>query len=85
MFELLKVSPEKISDKFIASVYERVTSINREMGRKLSFEEVRAAMSEGFASALDVKLVEGELTHRELELANELRSKLGSEEWLRRR
>jgi len=85
MFELLKVSPEKISDKFIASVYERVTSINREMGRKPSFEEVRAAMSEGFASALDVKLVEGELTRQELELANELRSKLGSGEWLRRR
>lgn len=85
MFELLKVSPEKISDKFIASVYERVTSIARELGRKPSFEEVRLAMSEGFTNALGAELIEGELTRRELELANELRPKFESGEWLRKR
>jgi lipoate-protein ligase A len=85
MFELLKVSPEKISDKFIASVFERVTTAERELGRRPSFDEVRSAMSEGFKRAFDVELVEGELTAGELELANELKPKYASEEWLRKR
>jgi lipoate-protein ligase A len=85
MFELLKVSPEKISDKFIASVFERVTTAERELGRRPSFDEVRGSMSEGFKRAFDVELVEGELTAGELELANELKPKYASEEWLRKR
>jgi len=85
MFELLKVSPEKISDKFIASVFERVTTVERELGRKPSFEEVREAMSRGFEKSLDVKLSECELTSDELELAAELKPKYTSDEWLRKR
>ncbi len=85
MFELLKVSPEKISDKFIASVFERVTTIERELGRKPSFEEVREAMSEGFRKSLDVELVENKLTNKEVKLAQNLRPKYASEEWLRKR
>lgn len=85
MFELLKVSPEKISDKFIASVYERVTTIERELGQKPTFEEVRDAMSSGFAETFDVELVEGELSREELELTAQLRPKYASEEWLRKR
>jgi len=85
MFELLKVSPEKISDKFIASVFERVTTAERELGRRPSFDEVRSAMGEGFETAFGVELVEGELAADELELANELKPKYSSEEWLRKR
>jgi len=85
MFELLKVSPEKISDKFISSVYERVTTIVLELGRKPGFDEVRVAMRDGFADALGVKLVEGELTQEELKLADMLKPKYSSEEWLKKR
>jgi lipoate-protein ligase A len=85
MFELLKVSPEKISDKFIASVFERVTTIERELGRRPSFEEVRQAMVRGFEEALGVRLVESGLTEEEERLAAELRPKYASEEWLRKR
>lgn len=85
MFELLRVSPEKISDKFIASVYERVTTVERELGRKPSFEEVREAMSKGFEESLDVKLAEAKLTDDEIKLAQELRPKYASQEWLRKR
>lgn len=85
MFELLKVSPEKISDKFIASVYERVTTIERELGQKPTFEEVRDAMSSGFAETFDIELAEGELSREELELTAQLRPKYASEEWLRKR
>jgi len=85
MFELLKVSPEKISDKFIASVYERVTTVERELGRKPTFDEVRAAMVDGFADALDADFVEGELAQEELGLAEQIKLKYASKEWLRER
>jgi lipoate-protein ligase A len=85
MFELLKVSPEKISDKFIASVFERVTTVERELGRRPSFDEVREAMIKGFEKSFSVRLSDGELTAGELELANELKPKYSSEEWLRKR
>ena len=85
MFELLRVSPEKISDKFIASVFERVTTIERELGRRPDFDEVRNAMIAGFEEALGIRLVEGDLTEQELQLAKELRSKYASGEWLRKR
>jgi len=85
MFELLRVSREKISDKFIASVYERVTTIEREIGRKPTFEEVREAMLTGFEDSLGIGLHEGELTGEELELAAKLRPKYVSDEWLRKR
>ncbi|HID60241.1 MAG TPA: lipoate--protein ligase family protein [Hadesarchaea archaeon] len=85
MFELLKVSPEKISDKFIASVFERVTTVERELGSMPSFEEVYEAMSCGFEESLGVGFFEGELTSEELELAEKLRPRYASEEWLRKR
>ncbi len=85
MFELLRVSPEKISDKFIASVFERVTTVERETGRRPSFDEVRNAMIEGFEKSLGIGFVSGELTAQELELAAGLKPKYASTEWLRRR
>ncbi|MDI6819451.1 MAG: lipoate--protein ligase family protein [Candidatus Hodarchaeaceae archaeon] len=85
MFELLKVSPEKISDKFIAPVFERVTTVERELGRRPAFEEVRDEMSGGLADAFGVELVEAALSREELELAADLRSKYTSREWLMKR
>lgn len=85
MFELLEVSPEKISDKFISSVHQRVTSIRLELGRKPGFDEVRDAMAAGFEEEFEVELLEGELSREELELARDLREKYGSRDWLEER
>jgi len=85
MFELLKVSPEKLSDKFISSVFERVTTVERELGQRPSFEHVRDSMKEGFEKALGIELVEEGMTDDELELAAELKPKYASNEWLRKR
>lgn len=85
MFRVLKVSGEKISDKAIKAVEERVTNILRETGRELSVEEVVSALARGFEKALGVELVEGQLSPYELELARQLESKYRSEEWLRMR
>ena len=79
MFELLRVSREKISDKPIASVLERVTTVTRELGRKPKFDEVKVAMSSGFEKAFGVKLVESDLTGEELKLAEQLRPKYASQ------
>ena len=85
MFELLRVSPEKISDKFIASVYERVTTVERELGRKPGFQEVREAMAGAFEEALGVELYDGELSNAEFSLAQSLRPNYASKDWVNKR
>ena len=72
MFTLLKVPNEKIRDKLIASVEERVTSIKREMGA-VDRERVTQAMIDGFAEALDIRFVPGDLSDHEHALAQTLR------------
>ncbi|MBT7915396.1 lipoate--protein ligase family protein, partial [Candidatus Bathyarchaeota archaeon] len=85
MFSVLKISDTKISDKLIKQANERVTTIRQVLDRKVSFEEVRAAMEKGFAKALGVELVKGELSPHEEELVGEFREKYASREWRFRR
>jgi lipoate---protein ligase len=81
MFTLLKVPNEKIRDKLIAGVEERVTSIKREMG-EVDRDRVTQAMIDGFAEALDIEVVPGELTESELTLAEQLREeRYASDDW----
>ncbi len=72
MFTLLKVPNEKIRDKLIAGVEERVTSIKREMG-EVDRDRVTEAMIAGFVETLGIALEPGELTDEEMSLAEELR------------
>jgi len=85
MFRVLRVSKEKISDKPIKAAEERVTTVFKELGRELSLGEVAEALVKGFERALRVRLVEGELTKRELGLVEELREKYRSKAWLEQR
>lgn len=82
MFTVLKVSEEKIRDKLIKAVKERVTSLRRELGREVSFLEVRDALIEGFERGLNIELNPGELSNYELKLMEELRKRYKSREWL---
>ncbi|MCX8204777.1 MAG: lipoate--protein ligase family protein [Candidatus Nezhaarchaeota archaeon] len=82
MFKVLKVSKEKVSDKAIKAVEERVTNVFKELGREIELNEVIEALVKGFEKSLGVKLVEGELTPLELSLAEELKEKYASREWL---
>ncbi|MGC9357702.1 MAG: lipoate--protein ligase family protein [Anaerolineae bacterium] len=72
MFSLLKVPSEKIRDKLIQGVEERVTSIQRELG-EVDTDTVTQAMIAGFETVLDVRLVEGTLSATELNQAAQLR------------
>ena len=68
MFSLLKVPNEKIKDKLIADVKERVTSIKHVLGKEVLFEEIAHAMKIGFEQEFNVELVKGALTEEEKEL-----------------
>jgi len=82
MFTVLKVSEEKLRDKLIKAVEERVTSLRRELGRPVSFMEVRDALVEGFEEGLKIELESGEPSEHELKLMEELRERYRSREWL---
>ncbi|MCW4026465.1 MAG: lipoate--protein ligase family protein [Candidatus Bathyarchaeota archaeon] len=81
MFSLLKVPSEKIRDKLIKSVKERVTSVNSYLGREVSFEELKEAIIDGFEKSLNIRLVQGKAVEYEEELAAQLRVKYASREW----
>jgi lipoate-protein ligase A len=73
MFRLLKVPQEKISDKLVKSVEDRVTTIRRELGY-VDANEVEQALIQGFTTALDVTFVPGQLSNEERRLANQLKT-----------
>jgi lipoate-protein ligase A len=82
MFQVLRIAEEKLRDKMIASARERVTTIERELGRAVGFEEASEALRAGFEEALGIELKEGALGDEERALAMELRGKYSSREWI---
>jgi len=76
---VLKVSQKKLQDKGVRSIWERVTTLERE-GIKLSREEVYNILRDKFLEKFPLE--EGKLTDYELELAEELlEERYGKEEW----
>lgn len=80
MFSLLKVGKEKITDKDIQTVEERVTSVERE-GGIMDEEEARKALLRGFEEGMKLTFDEGELTEEERKNAEMLREKYASRAW----
>ena len=81
MFKALKVSGEKVSDKMIKSVEERVTSLSRELKREVSFGEAFEALRRGFEEALGVEFARAKLGDEELKLAAKLRDEKYKTRW----
>ncbi len=82
MFTILKVPQEKISDKMIADVKERVTSIRNILARDVQINELQEALKHGFSHALNIELSPGNLTTEEKETATMLaQEKYSSDEW----
>jgi len=67
MFSCLRVPDEKIKDKLIADVKQRVTSIKHILGEEVTFAKVAQAMKVGFEEEFNIELEEGSLTKQELE------------------
>jgi len=66
MFSVLNVPNEKIKDKLISNVKERVTSIKHILGKDISFNIIEDSMKQGFEEEFNILLEEGELTNEEL-------------------
>ncbi len=68
MFSVLKVDNEKMKDKLIKNVYERVTSIEKELG-KFDILKLKKSIVEGYKSSFsEFEFVEGALDPDEVEL-----------------
>jgi len=86
MFSLLKVPNEKIKDKLIADVKQRVTSIKHILGKDVIFEEVAKAMKKGFEEEFHIELIEGKLSKEELALAKKFEKEcFSAKDWNHRR
>lgn len=86
MFQLLKVSDEKIRDKMISSAEKRVTTLNKELSKKPSHEKVAEALEKGFKKSIGIKLAKGKITDEEMTLAEKLsKEKYANKDWTFRR
>jgi lipoate-protein ligase A len=85
MFQILKVPEEKMKDKMIKNVKERVTSL-RSLGIDTEFSDLKNILVDGFRDALDATLYEEKLPEEVYEYARKLEvEKYGSEQWNFRR
>jgi lipoate---protein ligase len=83
MLHVLKTPFEKITDKAIATVADRVTTIRRETGSPVAPDDIRASIAAGYRRAFGVALVPGDLLPDELEAIDALEnSKYLTPEWV---
>ena len=86
MFSLLKVPDEKIRDKLISDVKDRVTSIKHVLDKDIKFDIAAKAMKKGFEEEFDIILTKGEITNMETELTEKFeRECFGNQEWNHKR
>jgi len=82
MFTFLRVPWARTCMEVIGVAERKITSIKKELGRHVSVEEVKEALVKGFQKALNMKLVKGELTLYEKELAKKLcKEKYATGDW----
>ena len=82
MFTFLRVPWAKTCIEVINVAKNKITSIKKELGKTVSVEEVNNALSGGFKKALNIQLLEGELTPNENEIAKKLyKEKYTTDEW----
>jgi lipoate-protein ligase A len=82
MFTFLRVPWAKTCMEIVCIAKDKITSIKKELGRNISVKEVSQALVEGFQKALNIELVNGELTSYERELAEKLCNwKYATREW----
>ncbi len=82
MLRALRIPTEKLADKEIDSVRERVTCLAWELGSVPSTAEVKAALAEGVAEELGIRLAPAPLVPAEEALFAERLPHFLSEEWI---
>ncbi len=81
--QLIRPPKQKLEDKGIKDISARVTTLSRELRRKLNFQEVRDAVINGFSFLGELE--EGELDENERKMLKNLERKYRDERWNFRR
>ena len=82
MFTFLRVPWARTCMEVVGVAERKITSVKKELGRHVSVEEVKETLVKGFQKALNMKLVRGELTLYEKELAEKLcKEKYATDDW----
>jgi lipoate-protein ligase A len=82
MFSVLRVPNEKIKDKMISDVKQRVTSAKHVLGREIPFSDAAVAMKKGFEQEFNVNLTDGALTDYEWDLTKKFENEcFGAKDW----
>jgi lipoate---protein ligase len=83
MLRVLNTPFEKISDKEIATITGRITTVRRETNSQIALEAVREIIAQEYEISLGVKLVSGEFTADVLEAIDQLeREKYLTDAWI---
>lgn len=83
MLNVLKTPFEKISDKEIDTVAGRITTVRREIESRISIDEVRYVIADGFVSAFDVNLIPSDFTNDErVEISKLENEKYLTDDWV---
>lgn len=83
MLEIMHTPAEKLSDKGFGCFSERMTTVERELGRAVELDEVMYAIRRAFERRFDAELNEGALTEWETQKVEELiRTRYTNNSWL---
>lgn len=83
MLNVLNTPFEKISDKEISTVSNRISTVRRETGKALSLDEVRQVVAQGYKDAFEVDLIPGTLTSDECtEIETLEKEKYLTDDWI---
>ncbi len=86
MLRVLRIPGAKTSDKAVARVADRVTTVSRERGETLAAVDVRDRFAAGFATAFGVDLAPGRRDAAERRRRDELvASRFGNDGWIHQR
>ncbi|RLG39696.1 MAG: lipoate--protein ligase family protein, partial [Thermoproteota archaeon] len=69
---VLKAPKGRSKEKFVRSRRQKVTTLERALGRSIRLKEVKEAIKEGIKEILGVELIDGVITDYEKELAKKL-------------
>lgn len=82
MLRALRVPVEKLVDKEVRSLRERVTWASREMGYLPPLEEIKGALRRGFEEAMGLSFIVGALVPEEEQALSRKEAYYSSEEWV---
>ncbi len=82
MLRSLRIPIEKLKDKELESVRERVTCLKWELGYLPEMENIKSALAEGFSEVFDVEFTKRELSLPEKEMLNEKLKYYESDKWV---